>query len=175
MTSTKNEYIWNVAFLFKSIFYKSNMPSLPEKILVPLLALMMVGDARAALTTFTNRKSLKTAVDACLHYTVSEVGNCCAPEANIDHVYYANIKTGTPANDGTCRETGYTHLRYWDVSQVTDMHDSELCVISIDLSVSPFCVLPALVQGVCSCDLTLCLFCVFLPLILMILMYSVRT
>ena len=33
----------------------------------------------------------------------------------------------------------------------------------ISRPVSPFRVLCPLVQGVCSCDLTLCLFCVFLP------------
>jgi hypothetical protein len=94
------------------------------------------------------------------------VGNCCAQNSNP-----ATIELGTSDNDGTCRDPNtHTHLRDWDVSSVPNMMKSELCVSSVSISPPPLCVFCPLVQGVCSCDLTLCLFCVFLP---PILMYSV--
>ena len=112
------------------------MPFLPEKILVPLLALMMVGDARAAPPTFTSRAHLRKAVEACLN--IQSNGNCCAPENTINS---QNIRAGYCVNDGNCI-AGYTQLRYWDVSQVTSMNSSELCVFSIDLSPLPFVCCP---------------------------------
>ena len=94
-----------------------------------LLALMMVGDARATFPAkFTDRDALRNAVRACLHSSsgVSTVGNCCAPQGSTDS---PDIVAGTDADDGNCKANGYTHLRDWDVSSVGGMRESELCVI----------------------------------------------
>ena len=144
----------------------SNMHSLSK--MLPLLALMMVGDARAANPAkFTNRAALKEAVTACLD--ISPLGNCCLPWDSVDFITGFELGTGGD-QEGVCA-FGFTHLQDWDVSQVTDMSSSEL---SSDLSL-PFVCCALLFKVVCSCDLTLslllCLFCVFLPLTLM---YSVH-
>jgi hypothetical protein len=140
-----------------------------SRIFAPLLALMMVGDARAAMpkAKFTTRNALKGAVDACLD--ISSPGNCCLPWDNEDST--TGIKEGTGGDqEGICA-MGFTHLKSWDVSEVTDMQKSEL---SLDLLPLPFVCCALSFKVVCSCDLTLslllCLFCVFLPLVLM---YSV--
>ena len=117
------------------------MPS-SSKIFAPLLALMMVGDARAAdPAKFTTKAALKAAVTTCLN-NFSPVGNCCAQNDNP-----ATIVAGMTANDGTCSDPNtHTHLQNWDVSQVTSMYQSELCVISIDVfpyRVSLSCVAPS--------------------------------
>ena len=95
---------------------------------------------------FTTRVFLKAAVQACLG--LSHVGNCCARQGSEDS---AAIEAGIGGDqEGKCAD-GYTHLQNWDVGEVTDMHQSELCVIrSLGLPfVSPFRVLCPLVQGVC--------------------------
>ena len=113
-----------------------------------LLALMMVGDARATFPAkFTDRYALRNAVRACLHSSsgVSTVGNCCAPQGSTDSPD-TDIVAGTDADDGTCSNPNtHTHLQDWDVSTVTSMVGSELCVISINLSPSPSlsCVAPS--------------------------------
>ena len=109
-----------------------------------LLALMMLGDARAA--EFTTQTALKDAVNACL--SVSPQGNCCAPKDSVDPT---NIKLGIVDRiEGNCAD-GDTHLQHWDVSSVTNMSESKLLCFT-----SPFRALCAVLQGVCSCDLTLC-------------------
>ena len=100
-----------------------------------LLALMMVGDARAAPAKFADKAALDAAVDACL--LLSSVGNCCADNSNPATIV---ISTGDD-QAGEC-DDGYTHLQKWDVSQVTSMQQSELCVISIDVFPLPFVCCP---------------------------------
>lgn len=94
----------------------------------PVLALMMVGDARATRTTFTSTQALKNAVDACAgnRFTggsltgVSPVGNCCLPQ---DSTLSTDIVVGTGGDqEGICAD-GYTHLQNWDVSQVDSMDE----------------------------------------------------
>ena len=58
-------------------------------------------------------------------------------------------------------------LNSWSVASVTTMNQSELCVISIDLSASPSlsCVALSFKVSARVISLTLsCLFCVFIPL-----------
>ena len=123
------------------------MPALSEKMFALLLALMMLGDARAA--KFTYNIALRYAVDACV--SVSPQGNCCAPQGSADSGVEENIVRGADANDGTCNEDTNIHLQYWDVSSVANMESGKLLCF-----MSPFRALCAVLQGVCSCNLTLC-------------------
>ena len=100
------------------------MPSL-SKLFATLLALVVVGDARAA--TFTTKTALQTAVNACIGK--SSVGNCCAPSTQTNPVA-ADIVIGTGGDrEGICA-VGNTHLQNWDVSSVTDMINSKLSSVA---------------------------------------------
>ena len=77
--------------------------------MLPLLAMMLIGDAGAVPAIFTTRAALKAAVRQCL--SISPVGNCCAPENSVNS---NNIVRGTSGDNGGECEDGYLHLFFPD-------------------------------------------------------------
>ena len=100
------------------------MPSLSK--MLPVLALMMVGDARAAPAKFTTKNALQQAINKCEQ--VSDEGICCLREnlLNAPSMVYTH---STDINNQLCYKTSSTFISFWDVSEIDDMSTRELTFV----------------------------------------------